>query len=231
MIKLSVISAASTGTSHINDRLVLRAAGFYCSGASQGLRYRGKAQLLSPHMIHLQPDTLLVYLDRCLVLNSQPAINDWQRNRRERAREDELGFTSEALAGHGGMLRLCLTESSLAGVGLLGLRAKSNYLSMTSMPALSKYFYTKLLQGFIHELVTAVQNILEGSSAPAICWKQGLNFCSLITEPSGKERHYTQITLLSLMPRGQRHTCRRKIHHAPIWRRQKGRANKMKHAC
>lgn len=43
VIKRSVISAASTGTSHINDRLVLRAAGFYCSAASQGLSYRGES--------------------------------------------------------------------------------------------------------------------------------------------------------------------------------------------
>lgn len=35
------MSAPSTGTSHINDRAVCRAAGFYCSGASQGLWNQG----------------------------------------------------------------------------------------------------------------------------------------------------------------------------------------------
>lgn len=83
-------------------------------------------------------------------------------------------------------------------------------------------------RGFIHELVAAVQNILKESSAPAICWKQGLNFFSLITEPSGKECHYTQITLLSVMPKGQKHTCWRKIHHALIEQRQRRRREQIK---
>lgn len=50
MIKLSVISAASTGTSHVNDRPVLQAAGFYCSGASQGLGcWGGSTTFITSH--------------------------------------------------------------------------------------------------------------------------------------------------------------------------------------
>lgn len=76
-----------------------------------------------------------------------------------------------------------------------------------SKEELSKYdFNAKYCRGFARELVTAVQNILEGSSAPAICWKQGLNFCSLIIEPSGKECHYPpNYTPVSYAKRAEAH--------------------------
>lgn len=113
--------------SHVNERPVLRAAGFYCSGASQGLGYRGVvgvggAQPLSPHMICLQPVGVFRQVHVVNFTTSDQMIDRGMAG--NMLARYELGFKWEVLAGHGGVMRLCSTDSGPGRAQAVGSESK-----------------------------------------------------------------------------------------------------------